>query len=449
MVFDMNTFGERLRDRRRERGYTQSVLGDLIGLGGGSISQWERGLLVPQAEHLYNLCETLSISADVLLGLRSQGRTDIEEANGLRWRVISPYSPADDISQEIKNGIDIYRLIVCEQMGLADIQRLSKFSNLSVLKLQHFVQVALYSRAVEIVGVERDIERETRLLEAYAPHLRHCVVCKVQLPTDRLVDATVRKESVAFLAARTAIQALPDHGTVGLTGGTTLARFVDLVPPNLSKLAGITWVPLLAAKPTDRINPGSASDVVARMVYNQPGSQGYNLPFLRSEQRGLDYINRATGVERTILEQARSVMERAETVSDALISVASSDFGFRSTDGSDMGRPFLKDLVDRMPRDRWERCAGDVLLHLIDDEGKQIGDESDELQRANDDMVYSISLDTLRQIGQQGGTIWVLAARKSKARAVRGAIIADLANCLVIESNVADVLLSRPPLAAQ
>lgn len=42
----LETFGQKLRRCRRERGYTQNELGDLIGMTGGSISRYECGYAV-------------------------------------------------------------------------------------------------------------------------------------------------------------------------------------------------------------------------------------------------------------------------------------------------------------------------------------------------------------------------------------------------------------------
>ena len=84
------------------------------------------------------------------------------------------------------------------------------------------------------------------------------------------------------------------------------------------------------------------------------------------------------------------------------------------------------------------RCAGDVLLRLLDSDGQRVGSVAD--QEANDAFVYSIELDDLRKIAQRG-QVWVLAARQEKAGIVAGMLRAGLANCLVIEDTTARALL--------
>ncbi len=60
--------GQRLREIRIERGYTQEQLGDIIGVTKGSISLYESGQRTPKLETVLELMYTLGVSADYLLG---------------------------------------------------------------------------------------------------------------------------------------------------------------------------------------------------------------------------------------------------------------------------------------------------------------------------------------------------------------------------------------------
>lgn len=61
--------GEKLKELRLERKMTQEQLASRLGLVKGSISAYEQGTKYPSLEVLANLCRTLNVSADYLLGL--------------------------------------------------------------------------------------------------------------------------------------------------------------------------------------------------------------------------------------------------------------------------------------------------------------------------------------------------------------------------------------------
>lgn len=78
----MNTFGERLRQYRRERGLTQQELADLLGVSNKSISRWESDGGYPDVPLLLPLARALQVSVDDLLDgekpVRTLTRTDFQ-----------------------------------------------------------------------------------------------------------------------------------------------------------------------------------------------------------------------------------------------------------------------------------------------------------------------------------------------------------------------------------
>ncbi len=60
--------GNRLREARRQRGLTQSELGDLIGVGKSAICCYEKETRNPTLESIVELMHVLGVSADYLLG---------------------------------------------------------------------------------------------------------------------------------------------------------------------------------------------------------------------------------------------------------------------------------------------------------------------------------------------------------------------------------------------
>ena len=73
-----STFGDRLRELRRERGMQQRELGELYNLSSSAIGSYERNLREPTLELLLQLSEYLGVSVDYLL-CRTEERLTAKE----------------------------------------------------------------------------------------------------------------------------------------------------------------------------------------------------------------------------------------------------------------------------------------------------------------------------------------------------------------------------------
>ena len=65
----MELFGLRLKSLRSKKGLTQQQLADKLGIVKASVSSYEQSSNYPSVEILIQLCRTLNVSADFLLGL--------------------------------------------------------------------------------------------------------------------------------------------------------------------------------------------------------------------------------------------------------------------------------------------------------------------------------------------------------------------------------------------
>lgn len=65
----METFGERLKELRKERGYGQIQLAKEIGVGKSVISLWELNRCEPTLSNLIKLSLYFNVSIDYLAGL--------------------------------------------------------------------------------------------------------------------------------------------------------------------------------------------------------------------------------------------------------------------------------------------------------------------------------------------------------------------------------------------
>ena len=59
--------GERVRELRKERGWSQGDLGTKIGTDAGRISRYEAGKITPSVEALVHLADVLEVSIDYLV----------------------------------------------------------------------------------------------------------------------------------------------------------------------------------------------------------------------------------------------------------------------------------------------------------------------------------------------------------------------------------------------
>ena len=65
----MNKLKERLRQLRKENGYTQKELAEMIGVLNYRIYDWESGRSEPSLDDLMRLAQVLQVSTDYLLGI--------------------------------------------------------------------------------------------------------------------------------------------------------------------------------------------------------------------------------------------------------------------------------------------------------------------------------------------------------------------------------------------
>ena len=63
-----DTFAERLKAIRKEKGYKQYQLAEKIGIYTSHLSKYERGIIAPTITVLEWICDALDVSATELLG---------------------------------------------------------------------------------------------------------------------------------------------------------------------------------------------------------------------------------------------------------------------------------------------------------------------------------------------------------------------------------------------
>lgn len=67
MEFDMQDFGRRISNRRKEKGIKQNELAELLGISNNHMSGIERGRESPSFELFCKICDALDVNPDALL----------------------------------------------------------------------------------------------------------------------------------------------------------------------------------------------------------------------------------------------------------------------------------------------------------------------------------------------------------------------------------------------
>ena len=80
-MFDMQQIGRRIASLRREADMTQPALADRLGVSFQAVSNWERGVSMPDISNLPALAEVFGISIDQLLGVESKFIKAVAEEN--------------------------------------------------------------------------------------------------------------------------------------------------------------------------------------------------------------------------------------------------------------------------------------------------------------------------------------------------------------------------------
>jgi transcriptional regulator with XRE-family HTH domain len=71
----MLPFGDRIRQLRKEKGWTQNELGKILGLGENLVTHYERGVRFPRPEAIVNISKLFEVSTDYLLGITDERNT--------------------------------------------------------------------------------------------------------------------------------------------------------------------------------------------------------------------------------------------------------------------------------------------------------------------------------------------------------------------------------------
>ena len=103
------TFGERIKEYRKNIGFTQSKLAERLGISEQSVSKWETGVTMPDITMLVPLSSVLGVSVDSLLGVATNADEEINAAYkevNERWK--DGYNDQSKDRRQCDRALDYY-----------------------------------------------------------------------------------------------------------------------------------------------------------------------------------------------------------------------------------------------------------------------------------------------------------------------------------------------------
>ena len=421
-TFTLQHFPERLAELLEQRGYSQNQLAIALGISRSTITGWIRHHKLPDAATLARLCDELACSADWLLGLGSNAeKTD--PLGRVRWVEYVPPFVTGFQREQIEHGVRLFNTLFSAPTPPLEIR-----NRYSLQYLQFAIQAAIRSGAIQITHVARDEERENRLKEMF-PMLKDVVVAAIPSHYEGTI---IRAEFVAFLAATTVLNQVVRESIVGLGVGYTLLRMCEQSVPSVDQFKGTHWLPLVTY--TDDLTSGYTANQLARLMeLRHPGSQAVNLPHPdmceKDSQLQADFeqARRYMGNVHTMFITVNGIGRRDRNVNNhPLTDFRTADYTYDSS--------YLRDRYAELS-DK-DAFGGELLSVMVDTQGNIIDYDAGR--------VWQVDLDVLRYNADMVGRVCIVAARDYKAPAVQTCLQARLANALVIDSEIADYLITHP-----
>jgi DNA-binding transcriptional regulator LsrR (DeoR family)/DNA-binding XRE family transcriptional regulator len=418
-----NTFGARLRDRRRQAGLTQQEVARDLEMKLGTYALWERGIYLPRVDELVKLAGKLEVAVDDLLGTSASAPAPIS-ARGVSWRLAWSSTWA-----ERDTAANVWRRLVDgeEQSVIA-----GELGN-STTDLESLLQDLILSESLVIEKVPHNEDLGTQLREQYVdrkegPRLHDVLVADygaVKMPL-------VRYALLGHLAKRYFIKTVKAGNSVGLCGGVAVSQMVHAMKRGECP-AGIRVLPI-AVTPVFEKAGLSANSTVSALAFRHfdKGVQASELSFVfRGAAR--DRYSPPLGI-------AQRILEDAARVDFAFMGIGSRERGALTREISAVQRDYQwLAKVDVEKLDQAGRAVGDVLYHLVDAKGKPLAD----FKERNEQLVCSIGLDGLGRLVRSGKRVVVIAAGEEKADVTHAAIVAGYANVLIVDEHLANGLLRR------
>jgi DNA-binding transcriptional regulator LsrR (DeoR family) len=426
---------------------TQQAFSNKTGIPQETVSRLFRGETLVGTNYIYTLIKIYGqIVVDTLFGeeLGNVSETNIlvplsdkeKTQTQLVWTTRSPYFMDEAVKNDCKEGVKFFENIVKHKFSVQTAIEQSAYKGKPQASdlLNHALILAFQSKALELLKVPRDTHLENLLLERFGNQLKDVRVAAIpRNKEDQYHQSTlIRSEYVAWLAATSVLSQLPQVKYVGIGGGYTVRRMAELSYSRVNQFIPTVWTPLSTYKEkfdSETIEDNDVNFTAQLLMTRHPGS------------RAVYYLFRDGADEKPVDPIIRP---KHESLSVAFVSINArrNNSNLSSQEGLDgdyqtannKGITNIRQIYALVPPDK---AAGEFLGKLLDDDGNSIEEVKDILKQ----YVQQINFDVLRNRINQDAQVWLLGAGLYKVRPIRMAIRSSLANCLVIDSEIAEALI--------
>lgn len=110
-MFDTMSIAKRIKQARIEKNMTQLQLADAMGVSYQAVSNWERGNSMPDISKLADLCQTLGITVNELLGMEEPAAAAVtkamekEELTVEELKEVAPMLPPEEVKEQVEKTV--------------------------------------------------------------------------------------------------------------------------------------------------------------------------------------------------------------------------------------------------------------------------------------------------------------------------------------------------------
>jgi len=411
-------FAKRLRGLRDDLGLTQKEAAAKVSVGTNAWASYEQGESAPSLETLVAIADRLRTSVDHLLGRDLELSTSAEEGS-IKWKPVWSSGPEGNDAL----AVQAWKRVIAGQ----PIDEIARSLHVGSKEVEDRLRDLVFHDRIRLLEVSTDCSgkwlkehfgqgNQSPLREVWVARLGH------------INPLWVRMVLLGVAARKYFMKTVRPGDTVALCGGLAVSRLVmELrrgdIPP------GVTVVPVAVSPIFEEPNV-SANGLVSSLAYRH-----YGLGIGAEELPpclGGDAGGPATQI-------ANRVLGLAENASVVFLGIGAAGTGALAKDISDVRADYQWLAgVNVMDIQRRIEPVGNVMYHLVDDNGKPLEDFSAQNER----LVVSIKLAGLQRIVRTGRRVVILATGKNKARVVRASIRGGLVNSLVIDDELEAELLS-------
>jgi DNA-binding transcriptional regulator LsrR (DeoR family)/DNA-binding XRE family transcriptional regulator len=414
-----NRLGLRLKELRAakaeqlgRRKIPQREVASALNISAGAYGSWESDRTRPDVELLPKIADYFEVSIDYLLEHTADVQVSLERVSaktGLAWSLRRPAQTENE-----EKGIEVWRRLADGQ-GLESIATELKAPIFPEIE-RHLLDV-IYNDVIDIEYIPQDDDLAERVRRAFG--LRDVLV----IPTGPELMSRFRYILMGEAARVYFREHVYEGMKVGVAGGYSVSRMVYSL--RRGECQSVDVYPLAISPVVESIAVDTNS-LVGALAYRH---QEYNVRGYCLQYASPQDLKDARDSQKFAL--TRRILAKAKSVDIAFMGLGTFRRRFVPIN-------WLGDLLESQELNletmRCRGAIGDILYHLIDQNGQPVASEIEAL-------ICSIQLDDLREMVQWGVPVVAIASDRQKADIARAAIKGGYANVFIINDALARAML--------